>query len=203
MDARLAGRAFVAGERYTMADITTLVLIDFVGWIKLKIPEDCANLRRWYDAVAVRYGVRINGLDALALTKLDVLDRLDRIEICTTYKCGGRTITDFPSDLGQLAACEPVYESMPGWDAPTAGVRKFAQLPEAARKYIARLEEVTGVISLAQQSLDPRPERRIGPALPIEEGIAGPPIWLLECLHEDVAFGHDRPPTNRAVALRA
>ena len=88
----------------------------------------------WYDAVAVRYGVRINGLDALALTKLDVLDRLERIELCTSYKCAGRTLTDFPSDLGQLAACEPVYESMPGWDAPTAGVRKFEQLPEAARK---------------------------------------------------------------------
>jgi adenylosuccinate synthase len=99
----------------------------------------------WYDAVAVRYGVRINGLDALALTKLDVLDRLERIELCTSYKCAGRTLTDFPSDLGQLAACEPVYESMPGWDAPTAGVRKFEQLPEAARKYILRLEEVTGV----------------------------------------------------------
>ena len=99
----------------------------------------------WYDAVAVRYGVRINGLDALALTKLDVLDRLDRIEICTAYKCGGKTIMDFPSDLGQLAACEPVYESMPGWDTPTAGVRKFEQLPEAARKYIQRLEEVSGV----------------------------------------------------------
>jgi adenylosuccinate synthase len=99
----------------------------------------------WYDAVAVRYGVRINGLDALALTKLDVLDRLERIEICTAYKCAGKTVTDFPSDLGQLAACEPVYESMPGWDAPTAGVRTFDQLPQAARKYIARLEEVTGV----------------------------------------------------------
>jgi adenylosuccinate synthase len=99
----------------------------------------------WYDAVAVRYGVRINGLDALALTKLDVLDRLERIEICTSYKCAGKTITDFPGDLGQLAACEPVYESMPGWDAPTAGVRTFSRLPEAARKYIARLEEVTGV----------------------------------------------------------
>jgi adenylosuccinate synthase len=99
----------------------------------------------WYDAVAVRYGVRINGLDALALTKLDVLDGIEKIDICTSYSCGGKTITDFPSDIGQLAACEPVYESMPGWDAPTAGVRKFDQLPEAARKYIARLEEVTGV----------------------------------------------------------
>ncbi len=99
----------------------------------------------WFDAVAVRYAARINGLDGLALTKLDVLDGLDRIEICTEYKCGGRTLTDFPSDVGQLAACEPVYESMPGWSAPTAGVRSFEQLPEAARKYVARLEEVSGV----------------------------------------------------------
>ena len=99
----------------------------------------------WYDAVAVRYGVRINGLDALALTKLDVLDGLETIDICTAYRCGGRTLTEFPSDIGQLAQCEPVYESMPGWTAPTKGVRVFADLPEAARRYIARLEEVSGV----------------------------------------------------------
>jgi len=99
----------------------------------------------WYDAVAVRYSVRINGLDALALTKLDVLDGLERIEICSSYRCASRTLTEFPSDLGQLAACEPVYESMPGWSAPTLGVRRFADLPEAARRYVARLEEVSGV----------------------------------------------------------
>ncbi len=93
----------------------------------------------------MRYAVRINGLDALALTKLDVLDGLDRIDICTSYRCGGRTLTEFPSDVRQLAACEPVYESMPGWSSPTAGVRTFAELPEAARKYIARLENVSGV----------------------------------------------------------
>jgi adenylosuccinate synthase len=99
----------------------------------------------WYDAVAVRYGARINGLDALALTKLDVLDGLDRIDICTAYRCGSRTLTEFPSDIGQLAACEPVYESMPGWSSPTKGVRRFEDLPDAARRYIARLEEVSGV----------------------------------------------------------
>ncbi len=99
----------------------------------------------WYDAVAVRYGCRINGLDGLALTKLDVLDGLDRIEICTAYRLNGRTITEFPSDVRQLVECEPVYESMPGWSAPTAGVRSFSQLPEAARRYIARLEAVSGV----------------------------------------------------------
>ena len=95
--------------------------------------------------MAVRYGVRINGLDALALTKLDVLDGLAEIPICTAYRCGRRTLTEFPSDLAQLAACEPVYETMPGWTAPTKGVRRFGDLPEAARRYVARLEEVSGV----------------------------------------------------------
>jgi adenylosuccinate synthase len=99
----------------------------------------------WYDAVAVRYSVRINGLDALALTKLDVLDGLERIEICTEYRCGSRTLKEFPSDIAQLAACTPVYESWPGWSSPTRGVRRFADLPENARRYIARLEEVSGV----------------------------------------------------------
>jgi adenylosuccinate synthase len=99
----------------------------------------------WYDAVAVRYGARINGLDALALTKLDVLDGLEEIKICTAYRCGSTTVTDFPSDIGQLARCEPVYESMPGWSSPTKGARRFEDLPDAAKRYIARLEEVSGV----------------------------------------------------------
>jgi adenylosuccinate synthase len=99
----------------------------------------------WYDAVAVRYGVRINGLDALALTKLDVLDGLPSIEICTAYRYGGRTLTEFPSDVRHLAACTPVYETMPGWPTPTRGIRRFADLPENARRYVARLEEISGV----------------------------------------------------------
>src|SRR5579862_4406910 len=99
----------------------------------------------WYDAVAIRYSVRINGLDALALTKLDVLDGLDRIEICTAYRCGGRTLKDVPSDISRLTQCEPVYESMPGWSMPTKGLRRFDDLPDAARRYVARLEDVSGV----------------------------------------------------------
>jgi adenylosuccinate synthase len=99
----------------------------------------------WYDAVAVRYGVRINGLDALALTKLDVLDGLPTLQVCTAYRCGSRTLTSFPSDIAQLAACEPIYESWPGWTKPTRGVRRLEDLPDNARRYIARLEEVSGV----------------------------------------------------------
>ena len=99
----------------------------------------------WYDAVAARYAARINGLDALALTKLDVLDGVERIEICTAYQCNGKTITDFPPDPRQLAQCTPVYESMPGWTAPTKGARAFDELPDAAKRYIAKLEAVSGV----------------------------------------------------------
>jgi adenylosuccinate synthase len=99
----------------------------------------------WYDAVAIRYSVRINGLDALALTKLDVLDGVDRLDICTAYRCGNQTLTEFPSDIARLASCKPVYETMPGWSSPTRGLRRFADLPEAARRYVSRLEEVSGV----------------------------------------------------------
>ncbi|HXG54033.1 MAG TPA: adenylosuccinate synthase [Vicinamibacterales bacterium] len=99
----------------------------------------------WYDAVAVRYAVRVNGLDALALTKLDVLDGLPELQVCTSYTCNGATLTEMPGDVAQLAACEAVYETLPGWTAPTAGVRRFDDLPREAKAYIARLEAVTGV----------------------------------------------------------
>jgi adenylosuccinate synthase len=99
----------------------------------------------WYDAVAVRYAVRVNGLDALALTKLDVLDGLAELKVCTAYRCRGATLTEMPGDLAQLAACEPVYETLTGWSAPSAGVRDFEKLPREARSYIGRLEEITGV----------------------------------------------------------
>ena len=99
----------------------------------------------WYDAVAVRYAVRINGLDALALTKLDVLDGIESIEVCTAYRCGGKTIHELPSDLAQLAACQPVYETVPGWEGSTKGVRRYADLPAGARRYIEVLEAASGV----------------------------------------------------------
>jgi adenylosuccinate synthase len=98
----------------------------------------------WFDAVAVRYAVRVNGIDALALTKLDVLDELEQLEICTAYQSGGQTLTEMPGDTAQFAACTPVYETMPGWRRPTRGVTHFADLPVEARQYIRRLEEVSG-----------------------------------------------------------
>jgi adenylosuccinate synthase len=99
----------------------------------------------WFDAVAVRYASRINGLDALALTKLDVLDGLPDLQVCTAYRCRGKVLTEMPGELSELAACEPVYETLPGWTEPTRGVREYSDLPREARAYVARLEEITGV----------------------------------------------------------
>ena len=99
----------------------------------------------WYDAVAVRYAVRVNGLDALAITKLDVLDGLETLDVCTAYRYNGGILTEMPGDTAQLAACEPVYEKMPGWKIPTRGVTDYDQLPAEARAYIRRIEETSGV----------------------------------------------------------
>jgi adenylosuccinate synthase len=99
----------------------------------------------WFDAVVVRYSARINGIDALALTKLDVLDGLAEVLICSGYRTSGGTLSEFPADLRCLSGAEPIYERMPGWSAPTRGVTRFEGLPEEARRYVRRLEEVTGV----------------------------------------------------------
>jgi adenylosuccinate synthase len=99
----------------------------------------------WYDAVAVRYAVRINGLDGIALTKLDVLDGLREIQVCHAYERNGEMLNDYPADIRYLADCKPVYETMSGWSRPTAGLRSFDELPPEAKRYIARLEEVSGV----------------------------------------------------------
>jgi len=99
----------------------------------------------WFDAVAARYAARINGLDGLVLTKLDVLDTIDEIRICTGYRYKGRVLDDFPAQASTLRECEPVYETLKGWLSPTLGVKTFAALPKAARAYVRRLEKLTGV----------------------------------------------------------
>jgi adenylosuccinate synthase len=98
----------------------------------------------WFDVVAARYATRLSGFDALALTKLDVLDELEEIPVCTAYRFEGETLTEFPSDLGVLESCEPVFEKLPGWKAPTPGVRQWDALPKAARGYVERLAELVG-----------------------------------------------------------
>lgn len=98
----------------------------------------------WYDAVVAKYAVRINGFQTLALTKLDVLDGLSEIKVCTKYRHHDSLVADFPSDVISLEQCEPVYDTLPGWDQPTAGITRFDDLPVAARNYIAYIEEVSG-----------------------------------------------------------
>jgi adenylosuccinate synthase len=101
----------------------------------------------WFDAVAVKYAAQVNGIDALALTKLDVLDDQKEIKICTGYRCGDVLLKTPPADIGQLARCKPEYEVLPGWvgHGSCARVRLESDLPSAAKAYIERLEELSGV----------------------------------------------------------
>ncbi len=99
----------------------------------------------WFDSVVLRYAVRINGLDTVALTKLDVLDHCETVKICTGYRYRGEIITEFPEDEALLNAVEPVYEEVSGWLSPTGGARNEADLPAKARQYLDRLEELIGV----------------------------------------------------------
>lgn len=98
----------------------------------------------WFDAVAARYSNRINGFTSLAITRLDVLDKLPELKICTAYRLNGETIDNFPASIPVLENCRPVYEEMAGWETDTSYARKFEDLPEKARKYIRRLEELVG-----------------------------------------------------------
>jgi adenylosuccinate synthase len=99
----------------------------------------------WFDAVVVRYAARVNGLTGLAVTKLDVLDTLPELRIATGYLAGGVSLDDFPGDLGLLDEAEPQYEALPGWNSSTSAARRWEELPEAARAYLRRIEELTGV----------------------------------------------------------
>ena len=99
----------------------------------------------WLDTVILNNAVRLNGLTGLAITKLDVLSELDELKVCTAYTLDGRQIDDVPANLNHLAACAPVYETLPGWREDIRGVRRFEDLPDLARQYLARIESLTGV----------------------------------------------------------
>jgi adenylosuccinate synthase len=96
----------------------------------------------WFDAVVVRYAVRVNGLTDLAVTKLDVLDTLDRIGICTGYEAEGELYTEFPGDIAALEGIRPRYEWFDGWKRSTADARRLEELPSEARRYLDRIEEL-------------------------------------------------------------
>ena len=99
----------------------------------------------WFDAILMRRSVFVNSLSSIALMKLDVLDTLPEIKICNSYRYHGKIIHDLPMDLCDLQECEPIYETVPGWNASTFGAKKYADLPDNAKKYIAQLEKLCGV----------------------------------------------------------
>lgn len=99
----------------------------------------------WLDLKVVSYAADLNGLDYLAITRLDILDQLPEVKICVGYMKNGQEVKGFPASLKELEACEPVYETLPGWQTDISGIRTYEELPEAARRYVERIAEVTGV----------------------------------------------------------
>jgi adenylosuccinate synthase len=97
----------------------------------------------WFDGVLARYSARVNGLTGVAVTKLDVLDTLPELAIATAYRTPQGQISEFPPDTGLLSEVEPVYETLPGWQAPTGDIRRVSDLPANARAYLERIEEIT------------------------------------------------------------
>ena len=97
----------------------------------------------WLDMVILKNAVRLNGLTGLAITKLDILSDLDSLKICTGYDYNGQIINHFPADLNILAACQPIYETLPGWSEDISGIRDRDALPQNTRKYLERIETLT------------------------------------------------------------
>ncbi|MBI4824599.1 MAG: adenylosuccinate synthase [Nitrospirae bacterium] len=99
----------------------------------------------WLDIVSLRHSIRVNGITGIAITKLDILDGLETIKVCTSYKCNGRVVEEFPKEIALLESAEPVYEIMSGWSESTAGIREFKTLPSSAQKYIKAIEKLLKV----------------------------------------------------------
>ena len=99
----------------------------------------------WFDVPLLKYTAMVNGLDTLLITKLDVLDHLDEIPVCTGYTLNGKAITEMPATYRAMEAIQPVYETHPGWKSSTRGITKFEDLPKLARTYLNNLEKLTGV----------------------------------------------------------
>ena len=128
----------------------------------------------WFDAVIGRYAVRINGMDCLAITKLDVLDALPEIKVCVAYEIDGQRIYNFPNSSRQFARCRPVYETLPGWQTPISHCRSLEELPPAALNYLQFLASLMEV-PIAIVSLGAAREQTII----VEDPIHGPKRALL------------------------
>ena len=99
----------------------------------------------WLDMVIVRRSIQLNSISGLCITKLDVLDELPTLRICTSYLLNGKSVTELPTGADDLAASVPVYEDLPGWQVSTVGAKSLADLPENARKYLQRIEQLAGI----------------------------------------------------------
>lgn len=99
----------------------------------------------WFDVVSVRHSVIVNGLSEIAVTKLDVLDEMKKIKVCTSYKYKGKIYKDFPADIDILENCEPIYEELDGWMQDTSSIIKYQDLPKNAKAYLSRLSKLLGV----------------------------------------------------------
>jgi adenylosuccinate synthase len=99
----------------------------------------------WLDTVMIRYSARVNGLTALAINHVDTIGKLDKIKLCVAYRKNGEITRSFPASLDELAKCEPVYEEFDGWKEDISSIRSYDALPENAKKYLKRIEELTGV----------------------------------------------------------
>jgi adenylosuccinate synthase len=99
----------------------------------------------WLDTVMIRYSARINGLTGLAINHVDTIGKFDKISLCVAYKKDGSLITHFPASLEELAKCEPVYEEFNGWNEDISEVRNYNDLPQNAKIYLNRIEELVGV----------------------------------------------------------
>ena len=129
----------------------------------------------WFDAVIGRYAVRINGLDCLAITKLDVLDTLEEIKVCVAYEIDGETCDHFPSNASHFADCKPIYKTLPGWQQPTTECRSLEDLPQQALDYLKFLAELMEV-PIAIISLGASRDQTII----VEDPIHGPKRALLD-----------------------
>lgn len=114
----------------------------------------------WFDSVATRYAVMVNGIDELAVTKLDVLDDLPKIKVCVAYKLDGKVTDTVPADVDALQRCVPVYQEFDGWQTSTKAIRDFDKLPKKARVYLQKLGQLSGA-RLSIVSVGPRREETI------------------------------------------
>jgi adenylosuccinate synthase len=123
----------------------------------------------WFDGVALREAVRTNGMTGLAITKMDILNDLDTIKLCTAYSYRGQLLEEFPMDLDVLKECKPVYEEVEGWKSDITAARTFEELPEKARAYVAKLEQVAGC-PVVLVSVGPRRDQTIQLRNPFVQG---------------------------------